>query len=158
VILSIQIVIYDKIYVIAFTSDEDITTTDLNHVTLNSITTNWSGSSTSSVDEDTTELLVTPGNLTLQSTTSNDAHLFTTNTNSAGWICNLPHENLMDEELLRNITYLVNELKINRKQTLLGISISVLGKKSSKICRGCRGRDRMIVGFTTTCAISTYPY
>ena len=24
------------------------------------------------------------------------------------------------------------------------------------ISRGCRGRDRMIVGFTTTCAISTY--
>jgi len=41
VILCIQIVIYDKIYDIAFTSDEDITTTDLIHMTLNSITTNW---------------------------------------------------------------------------------------------------------------------
>ena len=61
-ILCIQILIYDKIYDIAFTSDEDITTTDLNHMTLNSITTNWSGSSTSAMDEDTTKFLVTPGN------------------------------------------------------------------------------------------------
>jgi len=25
-----------------------------------------------------------------------------------------------------------------------------------KLNRGCHGRDRMIVGFTTTCAISAY--
>jgi hypothetical protein len=30
---------------------------------------------------------------------------------------------------LRKITYLVNELKINRKQTLLGISMYVLENK-----------------------------
>lgn len=101
-----------------FTSDDDITT-DLNHVTLNSITTNLSGNIASSMDEKTTEFLVTAGNFTIQSTT---------NPVNAGCICNLPHANLTDEELLRKINYLVNELKINRKQTLLGISISVLSR------------------------------
>ena len=92
----------------------------MNQVTLNSITTDWSGSIISSMDEKTTEFLVTDGNFTIQSTT---------NPVNAGCICNLPHANLTDEELLRKITYLVNELKINRKQTLLGISMYVLENK-----------------------------
>jgi hypothetical protein len=29
-----------------------------------------------------------------------------------------------------------------------------LGLHDTYICRGCHGRDRMVVGFTTTCAIT----
>jgi len=29
-------------------------------------------------------------------------------------------------------------------------------KTASKYIGGCRGRDRMVVGFTTTCVISAY--
>jgi hypothetical protein len=36
------------------------------------------------------------------------------------------------------------------------LSFQYFKKSETLQYRGCRGRDRMVVGFTTTCAISTY--
>jgi hypothetical protein len=57
------------------------------------------------------------------------------------------------EELL-HVCYIVDQKrKENKKNSVLASTFWQLIKT---IRGGCRGRDRMVVGFTTTNAISTY--
>ena len=63
-------------------------------------------------------------------------------------------DNLTSEGLADDVAVMIfsdhgmTEISPARSVNLTGENITYL--------RGCRGRDRMVVGFTTTCAISAY--
>ena len=65
-------------------------------------------------------------------------------------------DNLTSEGLADDVAVMIfsdhgmTEISPARSVNLTGENITYL--------RGCRGRDRMVVGFTTTCAISAYHY
>ena len=52
-----------------------------------------------------------------------------------------------------------NRNRRNDSKYLTNVTMSIFNMKGRNItdeCRGCRGRDRMVVGFTTTYTISAY--